>query len=373
MADLQIMAPERVGLRPAQLQRAYDLLAKWTDTGEVPSASLCVGRRGGVVEPRFFGRQRIGQDAPLGADALFLMASITKPVTATAVMLLLERGKVKLDDRVAEFIPTFGQQGKADVRIRHLLTHTSGLPDMLPDNDRLRAKHRPLEAFVEGACRQPLAFPPGSQLQYQSMGFAVLAEVVHQVEGVTLAECLRRDVFEPLGMRETSLGWRPETKDRIAEVRLSAAQVQAADWNWNSPYWRGFGAPWGGLISAPADMARLCLMLLGGGSWGSTRILGPATVRAMTSNQLATMPDLPEVERRCRPWGLGWRLAWPGQPANFGDLMVPPTYGHWGATGTLCWLDPATETFCLILTTQPQGDDGKFLARISNIVAAAVG
>jgi CubicO group peptidase (beta-lactamase class C family) len=204
------------------------------------------------------------------------------------------------------------------------------------------------------------------------MGIAMLAEVVHQITGVTLAEFLRREVFQPLGMSDTSLGWQPTKKDRIAGVRLESPEQQKTDWNWNTSYWLGFGAPWGGLITSPADFARFCQMMLNGGALGRVRLLSPATVRTMTSNQLAVMPQVPEEERRCRPWGLGWRLQWPGHSANFGDLLGPRTYGHWGATGTVCWIDPDAEAFCILFTTQPQEPDGRFLARICNIVAAAV-
>jgi CubicO group peptidase (beta-lactamase class C family) len=354
-----------------RLRRAYDLLRRWTDEGKVPAAGLCVGRGAAPFEPVFFGRHRPDADAPLKNDALFLVASITKPVTATAVMLLVERGEVALDDRVADYVPKFAANGKKEVRLRHLLTHTSGLPDMVPNNTALRAAHKPLSAFVEETCGLPLAFEPGTKVQYQSTGFAMLAEVVHQVSGRTLPEFLQREVIEPLQMHDTSLGWQEKKRARIAAVRLEKDQ-QDTDWNWNTPYWLGFGAPWGGMITSPADFARFCRVLLGGGRLGGARVLSPATVRAMTTNQLAAMPGVPEEERRCRPWGLGWRLNWQGHSANFGDLLGPRTFGHWGATGTLCWIDPDADAFCVLFTTQPQGDDGRFLARLSNAVAAAL-
>jgi CubicO group peptidase (beta-lactamase class C family) len=154
-------------------------------------------------------------------------------------------------------------------------------------------------------------------------------------------------------------------------VRLEKEQ-QGTNWNWNSPYWLGLGAPWGGMITSPADFARFCQMMLNGGKLGDVRVLSSATVRTMTGNQLMAMPQVPEEERRCRPWGLGWKLQWPGHSANFGDLLGPRTYGHWGATGTLCWIDPDAEAYCILFTTQPQGDEGRFLARLSNAVAAAL-
>ena len=363
MPDLSQTRPGPSGWSPERLQRAYDLLERWTQTGRVPGAALGVGRGAVANEPRSFGRQGPGPaDPAIRPDALFLVASITKPVTATAVMLLVERGVLALDDRVAEIIPAFAQNGKQEVRVRTFLTHTSGLPDMPPENEALRAAHAPLQAFIDATVRLPLSFPPGTQVQYQSMGIALLAEVVHQVAGRSLAEFLRSEVFQPLGMHDTTLGSTPEKEARIAAIRVSPEQ-QATDWNWNTPYWRRLGAPWGGLITSPADFARFCRMMLHGGQLDGVRVLGPATVRAMTGNQLATMPLVPEEERRCRPWGLGWRLNWQGHSANFGDLLGPRTYGHWGASGTLCWLDPDADAYAILFTTQPQGDEGRYLAQ----------
>jgi CubicO group peptidase (beta-lactamase class C family) len=372
MPNLTIAAPETMNIDPTRLQRAYAILQRWVDSDRVPAAALCVGRNGRVVQPRFFGRQRPEQGAPgLRDDALFLIASITKPVTATAVMLLVERGQLALHDRVAEFVPAFAQNGKQDIRLIHLLTHTSGLPDQLPNNIELRQQHRPFSAFVEATCRLRPDFAAGTQVVYQSMGSAMLAEVVHQVTGKTLREFLREEVFQPLGMADTSLGSEQSRRERIAAVRLPRDQM-GTDWNWNSPYWLGFGAPWGGLITSPTDLAKLCLMMLGGGSFGGVRILSPATVRAMTTNQLATLPPAPEEDRRARPWGLGWRLQWPGHPTTFGDLVGPRAYGHWGATGTMCWIDPDTQAFMILFTTQPLEAEGRFLARVANVVAGAL-
>jgi CubicO group peptidase (beta-lactamase class C family) len=372
MPSLPLARPEAIGLDPDRLGRAYDLLRKWADADKLPAAALCVGRHGRMVEPRFFGRQRPETGAPaLRKDALFLVASITKPVTVTAAMILVERGELSLEDRVAEYVPAFAARGKGAVQVRHLMTHTSGLPDMVADNEKLRKEHRPLSAFVEATCREALLFAPGTRVSYQSMGTLLLAEVVHQVTGQTVQEFLRKEVFEPLGMRDTSLGWQPAKKERIAAVRVPKA-MEGADWSWNSAYWLGLGVPWGGLITSPADFALFCQMMLSGGSLDDVRILSPATVRAMTTNQLEAMPKVPEEERRCRPWGLGWRLNWPGHSANFGDLLGPRTYGHWGATGTVCWLDPETETFCILFTTQPQEPEGRFLAKVCNVVAAAL-
>ena len=363
MPTLSFAKPAEIGFDPTRLTRAFDLLRKWAETDHVPAAGVCIGRHGKAVEPVFAGHAK--------NDSLFLVASLSKPVTVTAALILIERGLMALDDRVATFVPKFAANGKKDVRIRHLMTHTSGLPDMPPDDLMLRKEQKPLSAFIDSTCRLPLLFEPGTKVNYQSMGTAMLGEIVHQVAGVTLPEFLAKELFAPLGMSDSSLGWNPTKKERILPVRLPPGAT-THEIVWNTPYWLGFGAPWGGLITTPADYARFCLTMLGGGKLADARILSPTTVRAMTSNQLEGMPKMAEEERRCRPWGLGWRLNWPAHSANFGDLLGPRSFGHWGATGTLAWCDPETDSFAVLLTTQPQEPEGHFLARLSNAICAAI-
>ena len=181
MDRLSFARPQDIGLDADQLQRAGELLQRWCDADHLPAAALCVGRKGSVVEPRFFGRMRPDKDSPaLRKDALFLIASITKPVTVTAVMMLVERGELTLSDPVAKFVPRFAAAGKGEVQVRHLMTHSSGLPDMLPDNIKLRMANKPLAAFIDATCELPPLYPPGTQVGYQSMGTAMLSEIVHQ-------------------------------------------------------------------------------------------------------------------------------------------------------------------------------------------------
>lgn len=372
MPGLPIAKLSDIGFDPNRLQIAFDLLRNWAASDKIPSAGLCVGRKGKMLEPLLVGRQKPGKDAPeIRKDALFLVASITKPVTVGAAMILVERGLLALSDPVKHFLPKFTGDGRDDIQIRHLMTHTSGLPDQLPNNFDLRKAHKPLSAFIEETLKTPLLFPPGTKLSYQSMGTLLLSEIVHQVAGRSLSELLRKEVFEPLGMTDTSLGWEPTKRDRIAAIRLPA-EMEGADWGWNTPYWLGLGVPWGGLITSPADFARYCQLMLNGGILDGVRVLSPATVRAMTTNQLQFFSKISEEERRCKPWGLGWRLNWPGHSANFGDLLGPRAYGHWGSTGTVCWIDPDLDAFCILFTTQPQEPDGKFLARLCNAVCAAM-
>jgi CubicO group peptidase (beta-lactamase class C family) len=362
---------EEIGFDPARLAEAFALVQRLVDTDVWPAAGLCVGRRGRLLPPLLVGRQRPATGSPLLCrDALFLVASITKPVLTAAGLQLVERGRLTLQDRVIDHIPEFVGPGKDDVRLFHLMTHTSGLTAVLPCNHALRQAHEPFASFVRDVCHLPLLDSPGAVVRYQSMGMILLAEVIQRTAGMPVGEFLQSQFFAPLGMRDTFLGCPPEVQERFASIRVQP-ELQEADWFWNSPYWLSFGAPWGGLVTTPADLGRFCLLMLGGGSLGGTRVLHSASVRAMTMNQLQTLPDIVEPERRCRPWGLGWRLHWPGQPSSFGDLLGPRTFGHWAATGCLCWADPDTETVFVLLTTEPLERKHRLFARVSNMVAAA--
>lgn len=345
------------------MTEAFALIDAWVASGEVPAISVCVGQGGGTLE----------KIAGVGPDALFLAASLTKPVVAAATLRLLERGWLTLDEPVASILPEFAGEGRDAVRVRHLLAHTSGLPDMLPDNDDLRSSQAPIERFVAGTCAAPLIAPPGSRSLYSSMGYALLGEIVARLTERPLAEALAQEVFTPLSMGNTHLGVGADRRGRVVPVRM-ATDAPASVRMWNSAYWLGLGAGWGGLITTAADYARFMGAILGGGTTDDGfRLLGSSATRVMTANQTATFPAVDPDVARLKPWGLGWRLMWPGTSSYFGDLLGPRGFGHWGATGTVAWADPDRDAFAVILTNLPQGLDGAYLARLSNAIVAALG
>lgn len=374
MPHLPLTTPDDIGLDARQLRVAYDLLDEWTggDHPAVPGGAILVGRHGKMVAPHFSGRQGPEPDAPaIRADGVFLLASITKPLTYLAGMMLVERGLMTLNDPVAMHLPDFAAHHKEEIRVHHLFTHTSGLPDMLENDTALRRSHAPLEAFVSGAIRDTMpAFQPGADFHYQSMGTLVVAELVRVLSGMTIHDFLRREVFEPLGLASTSLGIGAIDPARAVRVQTPPAQA-GGDWGWNSDYWRKFGAPWGGGFSSPADFAVICQMMLNGGRIGDTRIISPATARAMTENRLEDYPDLPELIRRTRPWGLGWALNHPGQPDAWSDLLSRRVFGHIGSTGTMAWMDADRDGFCLIFTSAIRANAPWRLTRLANAMAAA--
>jgi CubicO group peptidase (beta-lactamase class C family) len=373
-ARLPHAKPEDIGIDPKRLDVAYALMKKWT-TGRdapVPSGAILVGRKGKVVPPRYFGRQGPEKGAdPIRDDGMFLLASITKPVVYTAAMMLVERGLLNLTDPVTRYVPEFKAHGKGETLVGHLFTHTSGLPDMLKNNEQLRRDHAPLKTFMEAAAKdtEPL-FKAGTQLSYQSMGTLVVSDIVQRLSGVTIAEFLRKEIFDPLGMKSTGLGSKGFARERLVRVQVPEYQ-EKSDFGWNSAYWQEFGAPWGGLFSTPEDFAILCQLLLGGGSYGGVRLLSPAAVKMMTTNRLDDYPDLPEKVRRTQPWGLGWRMNHPGNADSWGDLLGRHVFGHTGATGTMVWMDPHTEGFAVLLTTAIRDKAPWLLVHLSNAVAAS--
>lgn len=375
MPGLPHATPEELDLDREQMTRAYRLLESMTLQAKdaIPGGAMVVGRSGRILPPVFFGRQGPDRNAPeIRQDGMFLLASITKPVTYMAAMRLVERGQLSLSDPVMKYIPEFAAHHKEDTLVLHLFTHTSGLPDMVPDNAQLRRQHAPLSRFTEAAIGAIPLFPPGTDLSYQSMGTLIVAELVQRLSGKTIAEYIRDEILMPLGMNSTGLGSKGFDRDRLVQVETPEYQGRS-NFGWNSRYWQELGAPWGGMFTTPADFAILCQTLLNQGSYGETRILSQASVRAMTSNRLEDLPQISESIRRTQPWGLGWRLNHRASADTFGDLLSSKAFGHTGATGTMCWIDPDLDGFCLLLTTGLRSRAPWRLVHLSNAVAAAFG
>jgi CubicO group peptidase (beta-lactamase class C family) len=323
-----------LALRQSKIDEALRLIESKASTGEVSAASI-EAQHGDKVIRKSFGKAKT-------PDAVFLLASITKPMTCTAAMILSDRKELSIDDPVKKYLPEMTGGGRDRMLVRHLLTHTSGLPDMLPENEELRKRHAPLKDFVAGTFRTPLLFAPGTQGKYQSMGILLAAEIIERITKRALPEFLREQVFSPLGMTATSLGLGGR---RIADTMLCQVPNDS-DWNWNSSYWRNLGAPWGGAHSNVGDVTKL-LQYFGK---PDTRVVKPETAKFMITNQNVGLNQ---------PYGIGWRL-------------TGTNFGHGGSTGTLCWLDPPKNLSFVLLTTRPAAESQSMvLTPASDLVAAA--
>lgn len=376
---LVISSPEDAGMHPEGWSQVLSLAQRLTQT-VLPGLAFQVTVRGKSAGEYQFGRQSPSPSARLlPSNSIFLSASLTKPIVAMAALKLVERGIISLADPVADYLPQITDAGKKGLTIRHLLTHTSGLPDQLPNNRALRMTLSPLQRFIDGACTVPLDFPPGRGTQYQSMGFVLLAAVMEAVTRTPLPQFLDRELFKPLRMEDTVLGAPDDwfelggRSSRLAIVDPPEEQLGGDDWNWNSRYWLQLAAPWGGMLTTTADMILFSQMMLDGGTNGLNKVFSQATIQAATTNQLMGYPDLPEADRRCRGWGFGWRMHWPAHSTSFGDLLGPRTYGHWGATGTLHWIDPDRQAAAVLLSTLPlEKGSGPALTKLSNAIVSAI-
>ena len=302
-----------------------------------------------------------------GPETVYILASISKPITYLMLMLLVERGEISLNDPVQKYLPEFKGPGREKVRVQDLLTHTSGLPDMLPENIKLRVTNAPLSDFVKGAMTTPLLFEPRTSFSYSSMGTLLAAEIVERVTKMPLGQFEERELFEPLKMKNSSLGLGKRPLADTARVQGDSFAQTEKDldrYGANSPYLRKLGHPWGGMHSNVDDLGIVLQMSLNGGVYDGKRILGRATVEAMTTDQ---------NKRLGHAWGLGWGMQTSSAWNAFGDLSSEKTFGHSGASGTVAWADPQRELLCVILTTRPwRQDKGFLLRRIGNVVQGAI-
>ena len=354
-----------VGMSAARLRKISARLKAETSGGGVGSASVLVARHSRVVLHQGFGRLNRSPGAPATRpDTLYIVASISKPVSVCGLMLLVDEGRVALSDRVQRYLPGFQGRLKERVLVGHLLSHTSGLPDMVPENTELRRSHAPLSLFVAAALRTPLLFEPGARFSYQSMGTLLAAEIAERVSGMCLRDLLRTRIFQPLGMRRTMLGLEGRKIEETAIFQEDRDTEDSRRWGPNSPYWRAMGHPWGGLHATTGDLAALLQTFLNGGGYGEARVFSPATVAAMTRDQNGELGA---------PWGYGWALRDSPVWNYFGDLGTAGTFGHVGITGTVAWADPGRQLICVLLSTRTAAHQNGFLLKsVSNMVHAAV-
>jgi CubicO group peptidase (beta-lactamase class C family) len=314
---------------------AATILQRSIESGLVDAATLYVEHRGRVFSWAF-GKAN-------STDAVFLLASITKPMAIAAVMSLAEHDLFRLDDPVRKYLPEFTGDGRESITLRHLMTHVSGLPDQLPENAQLRAAHAGLDQFVKAAIRTPLLFEPGTKYSYSSMAILLASEVAQRLSGKSIAELVDQSVFSPLQMKHSALGVGRLDFDSLmrCQVESAAPESGAGDpstksWDWNSRYWRYLGSPWGGAHGSAPDVARFLRAFL----HPVDGFLKTETIREMIRNHNG---------HGVRPRGLGFDLGKKMGGPNVSDQ----TFGHGGSTGTLCWADPVTETILVVLTTLP--------------------
>ena len=342
---------------------------------KLPGAVVLVGRGDRILYQKAIGnRALVPTVEPMTLDTMFDLASLTKVVaTTTSVMMLVEQGRIRLSDRVSSYIPGFERYGKADITIRHLLTHVSGLR---PDVD-LADLWMGYETAIGLAVDEVPTSRPGERFVYSDINFFLLGDIVQRVSGLPLDRYAREHIFEPLGMKDTTFNPPASVVSRIAPTE------SCTQYGWpcegpgmvmlrgvvHDPTARRMGGVAGhaGLFSTAADLATFCRMLLGGGAFQGARILSPLAVEKMTS---AASPDL-DTNTRALGWDIDSTFS-----SNRGELLPIGSFGHTGFTGTSIWVDPATEMFVIFLSNRVhpdgKGDVTPLRARVATVAAAAV-
>jgi len=373
---LPAASPEEVGMSSTHLNLVKAIIKAAIDRKDFPGATILVARKGKIVLRDAYGDcQWVPEKRSISVNMIFDMASITKPVaTATSIMILVQQGRIRLWDKVKDFVPEFapyidedGNPGK-DARIWHLLTHTSGLP---PDTNAQQVEEKfgspcPMDSLVTYIGQLPKSDPPGKAFHYSCLGFITLAYILDRVTGQTVAEFSQQHIFKPLKMEHTF--YTPQEKFRNLCVPTEVVNGKPFIGVVHDPLARLQGGISGnaGLFSTVDDLAIFAQMILNKGEFNGVRILSPLTVERMTEVQ-------PEVSFAGR--GLGWDLN-SAYSTNGGDIFGHQSYGHTGYTGTSIWIDPETETFVIFLTNRVHPDDkGSIVSlrsRVANIVASAI-
>jgi uncharacterized protein YbbC (DUF1343 family)/CubicO group peptidase (beta-lactamase class C family) len=378
--------PESVGMAGDRLAKIDDAVLASIARNETPGAVVLVGRKGRVVYRKAFGDRAVQpKRETMTVDTVFDLASLTKVVaTATSIMILVERGKVSLADPVALYIPEFGKFGKERVTVEQLMTHRAGL---IPDNEIADYVGKTVDPLPLIYDLRPV-YEPGTRFVYSDVGFIVAAEIVRRQSSKRIDEFADENIFKPLGMNSSCFGSVPITHPglvskahgnigksaaRLFQLTARIAPTEIREGRWmrgevHDPraYEMGGVAGHAGLFATADDLAIFCQMILNKGEYRGVRILAPYTVERMISAH-----SLPTSQMR----GLGWDVN-SSYSSNRGDLFPVGTFGHTGFTGTSMWLDPASETFVVLLTNRVhpngKGDVTRLRSFVASIVAGSV-
>ena len=356
-------------LSEAQLAPLASVIEEAIRTGRCPGAVVLVGQQGRVVYRRAFGnRAVVPQQVRMTPDTIFDLASLTKVIaTTTAVMQLVERGMISLEDPVADYWPEFKAHGKEDITVRELLTHYSGLRPDLDLKPEWSGYETALPMIVE---ETPVAVP-GTRFIYSDINFETLGEIVRRVSGQPLEVFCAQNIFQPLGMKDTFFSPPPAVHDRVAPTQYQLGETGKMLWGEvhdPTAYNMGGVAGHAGLFSTADDLAIFAQLLLNGGTYAGARVLSPLSVEKMTTPQAP--PDAMILR------GLGWDIDSP-YASNRGELYPLGSYGHTGWTGTSIWIDPVSRTYVILLTNRVhpdgKGDVVGLRTRVASVVAAALG
>jgi CubicO group peptidase (beta-lactamase class C family) len=321
MMLLRLGEEEEAGVSPERTKRVKDLCESWVANGSTPALIVLVARHGIIYLHQAWGKLRPEPNSPsVAPDSIFGVASVSKPVTATAVMILVERGQIGINQPVQRYIPEFKGDGYERVTVRHLLTHTSGLPDNS-------------DTPFSDLGRTGLRLSPGQEMRYSNVGFDLLGEIVERLSKRPFHEFTRGNIFEPLGMKDATFIHPGKSGERFIQPRPGTTY----DW---SDEFQGKTSSSSTLCATAMDMAIFGQTFLNNGSYGNYHLLSPATVAAMTQNQIPGIPGETHNGVAAPPCGFGWFKLEQCRFPQWPSLLSPQSYGHSGASGAVLWVDP---------------------------------
>ncbi len=353
-----------------RLTPAFRRLERFIEEGAIDGAALAIAE-GQELIAEWYGGQA-SPDRAAQADTLWPLACISKLYTATTVMTLVERGELTLSLPVHALLPDFTESGRESVRLRHLLTHTSGLIRSTPArSERLLRRQAPLWEHLEEAYTHPLLFQPGTAFNYTDHGYAVAGQVAEAAGGRPLAELVWTLVLKPRGLDDTFLPPPLGEYSRVAYVKGVLAEGTDGAM-YNSAYARQLAHPGLGAVATVRDLLRFGLFFAPG---SPDRVLSAASIRGMTTDQTggdAVGHVLPLYPAQRQPWGLGFSIR--GALGNgFEDIASPPTFDHVGATGSILLVDPvANITIAFVSNRFIDSDREHFVLRLSTVVGTVL-
>ncbi|MCF6221135.1 MAG: beta-lactamase family protein [Robiginitomaculum sp.] len=354
--SMDVVDPEIVGVDGDRLNNLSKVIQADIDKETYDGAVIIVARHGKVVMHEAIGQTDKAAGRAAKKDDVFAVMSLTKPLAATLILSRLERGDLQLSTRIADIIPEFGMLAKGRVTVGDLLGHKGGMGGMPPIPLEVYPN---LEATVQTLCMLPLQSPPGKLVSYSPVtSHSVLAEVVRRIDGGKRAyrDILQSEIMDPIGMKDTSLGARPDLADRQVPIRTrgwtEGLMPPVMLESFNDLLDEKAEIPAAGAFSTASDYFRFAEMLRRGGEIDGKRILSPVTIDLATRNQTGQQSnDAWAFAREFRNWddfpaylGLGFYLRGEGIfPQYYGHLASPRTYGHAGVGSMVFWIDPVRD------------------------------
>lgn len=374
------LAPARPDAGSGKFAAIRPAMQKFVDAGDLSGAVTVVGNRNGILDLSAVGERDIARHAPMEKDTLFRIASMTKPITAIGIMILADEGKLSPDDDLAKHLPEFadlalagGKKPARPVKLRDLLTHTSGLSGSYPKEfaDVYAKRNHTLAETTKAVATLPLQFEPGTKWAYCNAGIDTLGRVIEVVSGESYEGFLQKRVFDPLHMHDTTFSPTQEQRKRLAVTYDRKDGQLAANMNLiGLPEHPKHPIPAGGLVSCGSDLANLYEMMLNKGTLGRRRILSERAVAEMTRTQTG---DIKTGFVDGMSFGYGWAVV--KEPKGVTGVLSPGTFGHGGAFGTQGWIDPKRDLFTILLiqrTGLPNADASVFRKTLQELAVAAV-